>query len=214
MSTACEPLILYLELARAAELRRRPFERDRLLVLAAVAASRSGQESLAAFCRHKVLSSNPGHALAKSFDVASALREESFRRVLSRLERAFPRERAEHMLRSLGIEPKAEGVAYRNDFEHAAALLGMTPDTLDHWYGEHVVETSQDYASDVVDPSEDVDDDFLDEDDEPSDIDTVIEDEPQATLAVDRTSRWALYGWCGLFLIVGLLILGLVALWR
>lgn len=189
MSTACQPLIVYLELARAAELRRRPYERDRLLVLAAVAACRAGQTEVAEFCRHKVLANNPGHVLANYEDVVAALADERFDEVFKRHERAFPLERAEHMLRSLGIEMPAAGVAYHNETEHAAALLGTTRDALDHWYVQQAAP-----ARDAAKPF------------------------PGDATARTRPARWQgcsaigthrrLWLWlCGLFVLVGLFVL-------
>ncbi len=136
MATACSPLILYLHLARAAELRRRPLARDKLLVLAAVAAVESGLDPLAAFCRAKILEHNAGHLMRRFPDVATALKDERFSALLVRVERSYSRERAEHMLHSLGIELARERNVYEDENEYAAALLGTTPVELDAWYAQ------------------------------------------------------------------------------
>ena len=134
MATTCSPLILYLHLARAAEMRRRPLARDKLLVMAAVAAVDNGLDPLAAFCREKILQHNPGHMLRRYADFATALEDERFRAFLVRVERSYSRERAEHMLHSLGIELARERDVYENENEYAAALLGTTPEELDARY--------------------------------------------------------------------------------
>ena len=134
MATTCSPLILYLHLARAAELRRRPLARDKLLMMAAVAAVENGLDRLAAFCRAKILENNPGHLLRRYPDFATALKDERFQTLLVRVERSYSRERAEHMLHSLGIELARERDVYKDENEYAAALLGTTPTEVDAWH--------------------------------------------------------------------------------
>ena len=136
MATTCDPLILYLHLARAAELRRRPLARDKLLVMASVAAMEDGLEPVAAFCRARILEHNPAHLLRKFPDFGEALANERFRAFLARVERDYSRERAEHMLESLGIELGREQEVYQDANEYAAALLGTTPAELDAWYAQ------------------------------------------------------------------------------
>lgn len=126
---------LYLHLARAAELRRRPWVRDKLLVLAATSADQMGLEQIAAFCRRKILANNPGHLVGHYPTVAAALDDERFRGYLTQLRRSYTQERAEHMLASLGIDLARERDAYFSDHEYAAALLGTSPEELESLFG-------------------------------------------------------------------------------
>ncbi len=124
-------LALYLHLARAAELRRKFLVRDKLLVLCAVLAVERDLGPIAAYCRRKVLTHNPGHMLGRFIDVEEALDDPAFLHLLAQLKRAYPREKAEHMLASLGINLARERETYFSEQEYAAALLGTTPQELD-----------------------------------------------------------------------------------
>ena len=130
MPETSDELALYLHLARASEVRRRPLVRDKLLVLAGKTALEMRLEPIAEHCRAKVLAHNPGHILRNYATLAEALADEPFRVFYKRLSQAYPRERAEHMLRSLGIQLAAEREVYADDLEYAAALLGTTPERL------------------------------------------------------------------------------------
>ncbi len=136
MSASTELLGTYLHLAQASQSRRRPHIRDRLLVLAAVVATRSGLARIAAYCRRLVLEHNPRHVIGRWETVAAALAEPEFLHFLRHLERRFPPEQAESMLGSLGIERGREREAYFTDEEYAAALLKVTPATLDELFGD------------------------------------------------------------------------------
>jgi hypothetical protein len=123
-------LPLYLHLARAAELRRKLLVRDKLLVLCAVLAVERELGPVAAYCRRKVLSHNPGHMLGRFPSVEEALDDPAFLQLLAQLKRAYPREKAEHMLASLGIDMARERETYFSEQEYAAALLGTTLDEM------------------------------------------------------------------------------------
>ncbi|MBL9124540.1 MAG: hypothetical protein JNG90_12975 [Planctomycetaceae bacterium] len=130
MPETCDELALYLHLARASEVRRRPLVRDKLLVLAGKTALEMRLDPVAEHCRAKILAHNPGHILRNYPTLAEALADDSFRAFYKRLAQAYPRERAEHMLRSLGILLAEERHLYADDLEYAAALLGTTPEQL------------------------------------------------------------------------------------
>ncbi len=123
MNLPTDRLASYLHLARASELRRRPMVRDKLLVLAGVAAQRLALDEIANACRAKILRQNPGHLLRRWPSMGEALAQEDFQVYLRRLEQHFSRERTEHMLRSLGIDMARERAVYFSDHEYAAALL-------------------------------------------------------------------------------------------
>lgn len=103
MSERAQRVVLYLELARAAEWRQKRFVRDKLLVLAAAEAARLGRHQLAGFCRRRVLEHNPGHMLRDWESVSLALADERFQTYLRRVEAAFPPEKAELIARSLEL---------------------------------------------------------------------------------------------------------------
>jgi hypothetical protein len=130
MPATSDELALYLHLARASERRRRPLVRDKLLVLAGKTAVEMHLGAVAEHCRAKILAHNPGHILRNFSTMAEALADDGFRVFYKRLAQAYPRERAEHMLRSLGIQLAGERHVYADDLEYAAALLGTTIERL------------------------------------------------------------------------------------
>lgn len=136
MSQAIDILALYLHLARASELRRRPHVHDRLLVLAGVVAARMPLPRIAAYCRHKVLEHNPRHAVGHWPRLVEALDDPDFQPLLRTLQRRYPLEKAESLLANLGIERGRERDAYYTDEEYAAALLGVRLEILDQMFGD------------------------------------------------------------------------------
>ena len=136
MSDAIDLLALYLHLACASQLRRRPHVRDRLLVLAGVVAARIDLPRIAAYCRQQVLTHNPRHAIGRWPTLAEALEWEDFQSLLRTLQRRYPLEKAEGLLASLGIERGREREVYYTDEEYAAALLGTSPRELAQMFGE------------------------------------------------------------------------------
>ena len=135
MSDPIDLLGLYLHLARASELRRRPHARDRMLVIAAANASRMDLPRIAAYCRYKILQHNPRHAIGHWENLAEAMEESDFLHLLRSLQRRYPQERAERLLSQLGIERGLERETYYTDEEYAASLLGSTPDQLEEMFG-------------------------------------------------------------------------------
>lgn len=130
-----ELLGVYLHLARASELRRRPQVRDRLLILAGAVAARRGLARVAAYCRHRVLEHNPHHLVGNWPGLEEALQDPDFQFFLRQLLRRYPQEKAERMLSSLGIDMARERATYYSDEEYAAALLGASTDELDRMFG-------------------------------------------------------------------------------
>ena len=136
MSTPVELLGLYLHLAKAAELRRQPLVRDRLLLLAGVIAVQlPGLAPIAACCRAKILAHNPGHVLDRWPTIAEGLAEEELATLVRQLARRYGPEQAEQLCVQLGIERGAERSAYYSDGEYAAALLGQRWEDLERQYG-------------------------------------------------------------------------------
>lgn len=118
-----DDLAIYLHLARASERRCRPLVRDKLLVLASVAAARRRLDEIAQFCRQKILARNPAHLVGHWPSLAIALEDHDFLIYLRRLNQLYPLEKAEHMLDMLGIELARERHLYQDDQEYATALL-------------------------------------------------------------------------------------------
>ncbi len=137
---------LYLHLARASEQRRRPFVRDKLLLIAGAQSVDMGLDQIANYCRHKILAHNPGHLLRRFPTLAAARDDESFLAQLRQAQRAYPREKVEHMLDSLGIEMSRERDTYFTDHEYAASLLGTTPEELEAMFGESSTKSAAEEA--------------------------------------------------------------------
>jgi hypothetical protein len=136
MTTPVDHLGLYLHLARAAELRRQPLVRDRLLLLAGVIAAQiPGLGPIAECCRAKVLANNPGHMLSRWPTLAEGLQQQDLDSLVVQLARRYGPEQAEQLLVQLGIERGAERAAYYSDGEYAAALLGERWEDLQGRYG-------------------------------------------------------------------------------
>lgn len=124
MGLTVEHLGLYLHLARAAELRRQPLVRDRLLLLAGVLAVRLELLPIAECCRERILRHNPGHMISRWPTLAEAVDEEDVQSLLIQLLRRYSPEQAEQLLVQLGIERGQEQAVYESDGEYTAALLG------------------------------------------------------------------------------------------
>ena len=117
----------YVQLAQSLELRREMMDRDRLLVLAAVAASERHLEPFAAYCRHRVLEHNPGHMLRRYASVMEASVDPDFQHFLRQVRRRFPSEKVETLLVRSGWQPLAEGPTSTDELERLAALVNVDP---------------------------------------------------------------------------------------
>lgn len=135
MSAPIDLLGVYLHLARASELRRRPHVRDRLLIIAGTIAARMHLPRVSAYCRHRVLQHNPHHLIGHWESCEEALEDPDFLVFLRQLQRRYPQEKAERMLSSLGIEMARERAVYYSDEEYAVSLLGADTETLDRLFG-------------------------------------------------------------------------------
>ena len=134
MDSNIELLGLYLHLAKAAERRQQLHVRDKLLILAGIIAVRLKLLTVAAGCRHKVLSHNKQHLIRRWQDLSSALPDDEFDALLKQLQRRFPLEKAEQMLVTLGIEMGREWETYYSAEEYAASLLDTTAEQLQEIY--------------------------------------------------------------------------------
>lgn len=127
---------MLLHLARAAEQRRRPHVRDRLLLLAGSLSFRMGLDRISLYCRHQILEHNPWHMVRRWATFGEAHEDSDFLHLLRQVQRQYPPERVEQLLSQLGVERGAERDTYYSDEEYAAALLGTTPDLLRHLFDE------------------------------------------------------------------------------
>jgi len=135
MTPPIDLLASYLHLARAAELRRQPLVRDRVLVLAGVIAAQIDLAPIAAACREQILVHNPGHIVGRWPTIGAALAEEDFQSLVNQLSTRYGPERVEGLVEQLGIERASERPAYASDGEFAAALLGLNWDELQRRFG-------------------------------------------------------------------------------
>ena len=136
MTPPIDLLGMYLHLARAAELRRQPLVRDRVLLLAGVIAAQINLAPIAAACRERILTHNPGHMLSRWPTVGAALHEEEFQSLLKQLARRYGPEQVEHLVGQLQIERGHERAAYTSNGEYAAGLLGMNWEDLVRRFGD------------------------------------------------------------------------------
>ena len=134
MDSNIKLLGLYLHLAKAAGIRQQLHVQDKLLIIAGIIAVRLELLTVAACCRHEVLSHNKQHLIGRWQDLSTALPEDDFDSFLKQLQRRFPQEKAEQMLVTLGIEMGHEWETYYSAEEYAASLLGTTVDQLQTIY--------------------------------------------------------------------------------
>jgi hypothetical protein len=135
MTPPVELLGSYLHLARAAELRRQPLVRDRVLLLAGVIAIQIDLLPIGQCCRAKILQHNPGHMVARWPTLTEGYAQEELQMLVAHLAQRYGTEQVEHLLTRLGIERGAERAAYYSDGEYAAALLGENWDDLQRRFG-------------------------------------------------------------------------------
>jgi hypothetical protein len=130
MPAADDLIVIYLELARAARRRNRPWDRDKLLLLAGAVAEERGRHTIASLCRRQILEHNPGHLIGHYAKFADALNDERFAGHLIQLRRRYTPERCEHMLTLLRIDPRERRSRFADLDDYAAATLsaGQTAD--------------------------------------------------------------------------------------
>lgn len=122
-----DQIVWLLELARAARLRNRPWDRDKLVLLAGAAAEERGRHTIASLCQREILAHNPGHLIGHFKKFSEALEDEHFAGYLAQLRRKYSPERCEHMLASLGIEPDERRAKFADLDEYVAATLCEEP---------------------------------------------------------------------------------------
>jgi hypothetical protein len=122
-----QSLVTYLDLACVSRRRRRLSESDKLLVLAAVAATQLGWPVMADECRQHVLAHNPWHMLRRWPSVATAMTSDRFAAYLKHIERQYPPEKAEYMLACLGQRPVFTGSSAREMAESMLERLARLP---------------------------------------------------------------------------------------
>lgn len=98
----------YVQLACLSHEKQQALPRDRFLLLAGTEACRAGWLDVAQRCRALLLASNPHHQSAKFASLPAALRDAGFQQLVTQHERRYPAERAEHLLKELGSEPRGD----------------------------------------------------------------------------------------------------------
>ncbi|MBW3543165.1 MAG: hypothetical protein KY476_23145 [Planctomycetes bacterium] len=114
-------MLVYLRLAQASAEKRQLPGRDKLLLLAGVAACRAGWPDIADRCRALVIAHNPRHLVAGSATFADALRDPELAPFFRQLERFCPFERAELLARGAGAASPSQ--PSDNAGESAAQML-------------------------------------------------------------------------------------------
>ncbi|HEY2412449.1 MAG TPA: hypothetical protein VGI40_09415 [Pirellulaceae bacterium] len=127
----------YLNLARAAGLRRQPLVRDRALLLAGVIAAQIDLEPIAGACRDEILRHNQRHLVGRWPTIAVALGEEDFQTLVNQLSTRYGPERVERMVEQLEIDNQIKRADFASDGEFAAALLGKSWDDLVRRFGDN-----------------------------------------------------------------------------
>lgn len=120
------PILGYLLLARASELRARPFASDKFYLLAAAAAVRALLPKTAAVCRERILRHNPQHTVGKVATMEQALRHDEICGVLQRAEQGYPWEHAEFLLSKLDLSVEDERTRFSGNKAFFSQLL-QTP---------------------------------------------------------------------------------------
>ena len=136
MTPPIDLLGTYLHLARAAELRRQPLVRNRVLLRAGVIAAQIDLAPIAAACREKILAHSLRHLVGRWPTIGEALLEEDFQTLVNQLSTRYGPERVDQLVLQLGIERGNERAAYASEGEYAASLLGINWDDLQRRYGD------------------------------------------------------------------------------
>lgn len=116
----------YLNLARAAGLRRQPLVRDRALLLAGVIAAQIDLAPIAGACRDEILRHNRRHLIGRWPTIAAALDAEDLQTLVNQLSTRYGPERVERMVEQFEIDNQIERADFASDGEFAAALLGKS----------------------------------------------------------------------------------------
>jgi hypothetical protein len=116
-------MVAFVKLAGLAQTRKQLIPRDKLLLLAGVAACRSGYPSVAGRCRELVLAHNPAHLVKRYVSLCDALRDEAFDSYYRQLSRFCSYERAEHFLDQLALAPGMPLAGGRLTVEEYVLLL-------------------------------------------------------------------------------------------
>jgi hypothetical protein len=112
-------MLAYATLAEESRLRGQQSGYLRFVILAGIAACRSGWSSVAARCRELVLDANPRHLLSNFGSLEEALRSEEFKTYLHHLDRFCTFERAEHLLEQMEFDWNPE----EENFELESTVL-------------------------------------------------------------------------------------------
>jgi len=120
-------LLVYAQLAAAAQARGQLAPRDRFLVQAGMAALQAGSPPLAERCRELILQHNPHHLLQRYDSFQGAAAAADFQALVRQLDRNHPYERAEHLLLGLGLSADSSTLSPGiSPLDQAARLLGSS----------------------------------------------------------------------------------------
>lgn len=113
----------YVRLAVLSHQKQQALPRDRFLLLGGCEAYRAGWPDVGQKCRELLLASNSHHQAGRFPDLAAALRDADFEKLRVQQERHCLPERAEHLLKQLGIDLREEN-PQQSRGDEMLALLG------------------------------------------------------------------------------------------
>lgn len=126
MTAPADLIAMYVQLARVAGMRGRPYVQDRLLLCAALIAAQAEMPKVAALCRERILRHNAQHWLRKFENVELAVEDDDSLGLIRQAQRRYPPERAEQLYSNLGLSLDIERARHISSLALLASALGVT----------------------------------------------------------------------------------------
>lgn len=131
MTEPADLIAMYVQLARIAGMRGRPYVQDKLLLCAGLIAAQVDFPKTAARCRDRILAHNPQHWLGKFATIANAIADDDSLGMIRQTQRRYPPERAEQLYSTLGLTLEEERARHPSSGAFLAAALGTSQFDLD-----------------------------------------------------------------------------------
>lgn len=126
MTEPADLIAMYVQLARVAGLRGRPYVQDRLLLCAGLIAAQAEFPKAAALCRERILRHNPQHWLGRFDTIADAIADDDSLGLIRQTQRRYPPERAEQFYSTLGLSLEEERARHISSAAFLASALGTS----------------------------------------------------------------------------------------
>jgi hypothetical protein len=126
MTEPADLIAMYVQLARVAEMRGRPYVQDRLLLCAGLIAAQVELPKTAAHCRERILRHNPQHWVGRFATIAEAIADDDCLGLIRQTQRRYPPERAEQLYSTLGLTLDQERARHVSSAAFLASVLGTT----------------------------------------------------------------------------------------